>query len=118
MATLTSRVTLEHLRAIDFWRHVEVGPWGQLGYCWAIKGQRAGYSNARIPAEVTGLGCGVAIRGHRVAMSLTLGRLLATEEQVDHLCHNPSCVKPAHLDVVDRAENLRRRRPHGALTRL
>lgn len=27
---------------------------------------------------------------------------------VDHLCRNPSCVRPEHLEVVTRAENIRR----------
>lgn len=28
--------------------------------------------------------------------------------QLDHLCRNPSCVNPAHLEIVTGAENIRR----------
>lgn len=34
--------------------------------------------------------------------------------QVDHLCTNPSCVRPDHLEAVPHSENLRR--AHGKLT--
>lgn len=31
--------------------------------------------------------------------------------ELDHLCFNPSCVNPDHLEAVTHKENLRRRRP-------
>ena len=31
--------------------------------------------------------------------------------EIDHLCHNPACVRVDHLEPVTHAENLRRRRP-------
>lgn len=32
---------------------------------------------------------------------------------IDHLCHNPGCVNPNHLEAVTHQENLRRGRPGG-----
>ena len=109
--TMTSRLTIDHLRAIGFWQRVEldVRRFGPLGYCWAMENQQdGGYSGVGIPGAVTGLGRWTHMRGHRVAMCLTLGRVLEPDETVDHLCRNISCVKPAHLDVVPLAENIAR----------
>lgn len=36
--------------------------------------------------------------------------------EVDHLCHNPSCVRPDHLEAVSGAENKRRGYSPSAIT--
>lgn len=110
---LTRSITLEHLQAINFWRRVvvEVDVWSPLGFCWSLANQPDGYSNVYVPRRVSGLDRPVGLRGHRVAKSLALGRLLLPDEEIDHLCYHPFCVKPNHLDVVTRAENCRRIRP-------
>lgn len=41
---------------------------------------------------------------HRVAWTLTHGAI-PEGMQLDHLCRNPACVNPAHLEVVDNREN-------------
>lgn len=109
--TQVSRLTIDHLRAVNFWHRVEldVGTFGPLGYCWMLENQQDGYySGVAIPDAVTGLGRWVTIRGHRVSACLTLGRMLTPDEEVDHLCNRPACVKPAHLEVVTHAENIAR----------
>ena len=53
---------------------------------------------------------------HRVVYELLVGSI-PDGLDLDHLCRNPSCVKPAHLEPVPRAENLRRGdRPHARKT--
>lgn len=45
---------------------------------------------------------------HRVAYELHAGAIPEGME-LDHLCRNPLCVNPDHLEPVTRAENIRRR---------
>lgn len=52
---------------------------------------------------------------HRIAVRLD-GRSLPEGMQVDHLCRNPSCVNPQHLEVVTAAKNMRRRNLQSRLT--
>lgn len=50
---------------------------------------------------------GKSLRAHRVAYELLVGRIPDGCE-LDHLCRNPKCVNPAHLEPVSHAENIRR----------
>ena len=47
---------------------------------------------------------------HRVAFLLAEGYLPPRPLVMDHLCRNPSCCNPDHLQVVTIAENVRRGR--------
>lgn len=49
----------------------------------------------------------VVYYAHRVAYELVRGRI-PDGMVIDHLCRNPSCVNPAHLDVVTQSENIKR----------
>lgn len=44
---------------------------------------------------------------HRVAYELFVGPI-PDGMTIDHLCENPSCVNPAHLEVVTQGENVLR----------
>ncbi len=44
---------------------------------------------------------------HRVAYQLVIGPIPEGLE-IDHLCNNPICVRPDHLEPVTRSENARR----------
>ena len=50
---------------------------------------------------------GLTIQAHRVAYELTVGRIPAGLV-IDHLCRNPCCVNPSHLEPVTSLENVRR----------
>ncbi len=46
-------------------------------------------------------------RAHRISYEMLHGPIPAGL-QIDHLCCNPGCVNPSHLEVVTQAENMRR----------
>ena len=45
---------------------------------------------------------------HRLVLFELLGLEIPSGMVIDHLCRNPSCVRPSHLEVVSYAENTRR----------
>ena len=82
----------------QLWDQVEVG---EPDACWPWTGARThqGYGYAE------GEGA------HRVIYARVNGPIPAGLV-IDHLCNNPVCVNPAHLEAVTRTENTRRR-THG-----
>lgn len=101
-----SNVVRQHLgshdpeqRAARFWAKVDRrGP----DDCWEWQGSRHhGYGKfaagrGRAPQQA-----------HRVAYELEVGAIPEGLD-IDHLCQNPPCVNPAHLEPVTHRENLRR----------
>lgn len=82
-----------------FWPKVDA-----TGPCWewlAAKNRR-GYGQIGLGSRSLGLGM-----AHRVAWELLVGPIPSGME-LDHLCRNPSCVNPDHLEPVTHAENMRR----------
>lgn len=49
----------------------------------------------------------VSTAAHRVVYTLLVGQI-PSGLHLDHLCRNPICVNPAHLEPVTHAENVRR----------
>lgn len=75
--------------------------------CWLWTGYRSRGGYAQI--SVSGGPCAKRSRegAHRVAHELYKGPIPEGFD-VDHLCRNPSCVNPDHLEAVTRNENIRR----------
>jgi hypothetical protein len=78
-----------------FWSKVE-----KSDGCWRWLGGHAGGR----PFFYLGKG---NVPAYRVAYILTHGQIPEGTE-IDHLCKNPSCVRPDHLEAVSHRENMRR----------
>lgn len=113
------------LRSCNLWRHTPVCPGDPLtlerllvigkveivGECWEWRGLylRSPSSDdldrygllPPIAADAAG-----EQRAHRVALSLSLGRPLASVEQALHHCDNPPCVRPDHLFAGVNSDNV------------
>ncbi len=72
---------------------------------WQAATSSSGYGNIRH--------CGRTARAHRVAYELFVGPI-PEGLVLDHLCRNPSCVNPAHLEAVPQLENVMRGEGFGA----
>lgn len=81
------------------WEKVSEAPCG----CWIFTGSKpSGYG--RIAAGGRGNG---PLQAHRVAYEIVVGKI-PDGLVLDHLCRNPACVRPDHLEPVTNAENVRR----------
>lgn len=83
---------LSEARLKQFWAKVE-----KTDNCWIWNGCRvAGYGQFSVN--------GKGKRSHRIAYELLVGPI-PVGLHLDHLCRNPSCVNPAHLEPVTSREN-------------
>lgn len=69
--------------------------------CWpcGISIDRHGYGRISVDGRLTG--------AHRVAYEMAIGPI-PDGLVIDHLCRNPPCVNPMHLEPVTQAENMHR----------
>lgn len=85
-----------------FWEKVIVVD----GDCWPWMGRLDhGYGYLRNAAGSN--------RAHRIAFELFVGPV-PDGLVLDHLCHNPCCVNPSHLEPVTQRENTLRGESHAA----
>ena len=79
-----------------FWQKVQ-----KTDGCWLWQGhlQTNGYAQITIKKK--------RFYVHRLAYQWTKGRI-SEELELDHLCRNPACVNPKHLEMVTHQENIRR----------
>lgn len=82
-----------------FWPKVE-----KTDGCWNWKGalNTSGYGRLSLGGRGS-----LMARAHRVAYELVVGPI-PDGQDLDHLCRNRACVKPAHLEPVSRQVNLLR----------
>ena len=91
-----------HAKSHLFWRHVK--PFMALDACWIWTSKlKRGYGEWWVTTD----GVRRGYRAHRVAYVLLVGDLDPGLD-LDHLCRNPACVNPDHLEPVTRSVNLRR----------
>jgi hypothetical protein len=76
-----------------FWNRVD-----KTGDCWEWTGSRNGDGYGTYSVG------GKTHRAHRYAYEIVVGPI-PEGKQLDHLCRNPPCVNPAHLEPVTSREN-------------
>lgn len=76
--------------------------------CWLWMGSRNALGYGQVQRGRRGEGL---IQAHRATYELIVGPIPAGLE-LDHLCRQPSCVRPDHLEPVTQAENKRRANQH------
>ena len=81
-----------------FWAKVK-----KTDTCWIWQAHCMPYGTFR----EGGVGGGRKVLAHRWAYETLVGPIPSGLE-IDHLCRNPPCVNPAHLETVTRSVNVRR----------
>lgn len=71
--------------------------------CWEWTGVRSTGGYGRTPASITGR----SLQAHRVFYEHLVAPI-PDGQVLDHLCRNPPCVNPEHLEPVSQQENIQR----------
>lgn len=84
----------------DFWNKVDIP--NDIGDCWLwTEPKRNGYGSFCLNY--------VNMSAHRWAYVFTYGSI-GDSLEADHLCYNPTCVNPMHIEAVSKTVNIRRSR--------
>lgn len=99
-------------RDVRFWDHVQ-----KTDTCWdwigSLNGGGGGYGKFTYKDEnAKGKWPFVNAAAHRYSYKLLVGEIPDGLE-IDHLCHRPICVNPAHMRLVTHRENMAARRNAG-----
>lgn len=98
-----AEVVLDPEVAARFWAKVAIGGPDEC-WEWQASGDRLGYGIFCLPRN----GGQRKIKACRFALGASTGEPVPDGLVTDHLCRNPPCCNPAHLEAVTQAENLRR----------
>ena len=82
-----------------FWSKVSIQQVEGGCWTWTASRTRKGYGHMQVDGKLR--------RAHRVAYEYFVGPI-PPGLVLDHLCRNPSCVNPFHLEPVTQRENLLR----------
>lgn len=97
-----SFATTTRIREIDqthFWFMVDNTAGESECWPWLGTVQNKGYGQFRVNGRM--------VVAHRISYELTKGTV-PTGLELDHLCRNPGCVNPTHLEAVTRQVNILR----------
>ncbi len=99
-AALISTRPLTHLDRVEVKARLSSSTVPVRDGCWLWMGSKSnGYGRVRIR--------GRTYQAHRLAYYAHKGEI-PKGLALDHLCRNPPCINPAHLEAVTQAENVRR----------
>jgi len=103
------KVNLTDANAQRFWSKVIALPSG----CWEWQSAKSvkGYGLFTLPPKTRRVH--KSQRAHRIAYELLIGQV-PDGLTLDHLCRNPSCVNPLHLQPVSIRDNILRGNGHTA----
>lgn len=89
------------------WSVIEARIWSRVrkySRCWVWTRQRTESGYGVLPIKGRGMKQ-KPYYVHRLLYENTIG---PAPQDIDHLCDNPGCLRPAHLEAVTHAENIRR----------
>lgn len=91
-------INLTERQLNNFWAKVN-----KTETCWLWTANKDDFGYGRV--NVTANKKPFVYRAHRLAYEITVGNI-REDRILDHICHNPACVRPDHLRQVTRKQNV------------
>lgn len=85
--------------------------------CWEVQGSKLHSGHVQIASGSPASGNFIRVRAHVFAWEQANGRRVPDGLVVMHLCDQPNCVNPAHLQIGTQADNIRDSVEKGRFTR-